>query len=177
MYRTFAFTTVTVLLGALALTACSDGDGTVGKRAYEVPGALCGIALDPKYLEPFLPGGKVLTTKETAPNSGTTQCSVLVDGDPVLRQTRTWWARGESASSVARGFWGMKGAKMSDDARFVHSGTGGVGKTSSCTSAEHPEQNLYAAIQVFDPDRADPAAVEKLVTAYTKAVEASEECD
>jgi hypothetical protein len=128
-------------------------------------------------VEPFLPGGKSLTAKETAPNGGAKQCDVLVDGDPALRLTRTWWARGESASSVAAGFSRMDGAKASADARFVHSGTGGVGKTSACTSDDHPRQNLYAVVQVLAPDREDPAAMEKLITAFTKAVEDSGDCN
>ncbi|MEU6811496.1 hypothetical protein ABZ920_21405 [Streptomyces sp. NPDC046831] len=176
VYRSPALSAVTVLLGGLALTGCSGGDGGGEERAYDVPGVLCGIPLDPGFVEPFLPGGKTLSTKESAPSGGAKRCDVLVDGDLALRQTRTWWARGESASSVAAGYSGMEGAKVSADARFVHSGTGAVGKTSSCTSDDHPRQNLYAVIQVLAPDREDPAAMQKLITAFTEAVEESKDC-
>ncbi|MGV9943828.1 hypothetical protein [Streptomyces sp. NPDC003401] len=66
---------------------------------------------------------------------------------------------------------------MTDDSRYLYSGTGAVGKTTtSCKSSEHPGQNLYAVIQVFTPDRSDSGAMKKLITAYTKALEDSDEC-
>jgi hypothetical protein len=175
VYRSTVLSAVHVLLGALALTGCSGGGEE--ERAYDIPGALCGIPLDAGLVEPFLPGGKTLTTKESAPNGGSKRCDVLTDGHIALRQTRTWWAQGESATSVAAGYLGVHGTKVSADHRFVHSGTGGVGKASSCTSDDHPRQNLYTVVHVLAPDREDPAAMEKLITAFTKAVEDSEDCN
>ncbi|MGW1296015.1 hypothetical protein [Streptomyces sp. NPDC002533] len=66
---------------------------------------------------------------------------------------------------------------MSEDERFVFTGKAGVGKTvSSCKVSEHPEQDLYTVVQTRDTGIDDPEAIEKLLTAYTKAVEGSPAC-
>ncbi|MFE6931648.1 hypothetical protein ACFVDT_06415 [Streptomyces sp. NPDC057699] len=55
-------------------------------------------------------------------------------------------------------------------------GKAGVGKTTSCTSSAHPEQDLYAVIQVLDSGIDDRAAMKSLLTDYTEAVERSSAC-
>ncbi|MFF8984615.1 hypothetical protein ACF08E_14685 [Streptomyces globisporus] len=42
--------------------------------------------------------------------------------------------------------------------------------------SEHPEHDLCTAAETRDPDIDDPAAIEKLLVAYTKAVEGPPAC-
>ncbi|MEV1024158.1 hypothetical protein [Streptomyces sp. NPDC050264] len=67
---------------------------------------------------------------------------------------------------------------MSDDQRFAYAGMGGVGKKASCKSTNHPEQDLYAVVQALALASGvdDEAAMKKLITGYTKAVERSATC-
>ncbi|MEU2286445.1 hypothetical protein ABZ614_31720 [Streptomyces sp. NPDC013178] len=164
------------LTGALALSACSGGGGEEEKK-YTTPSALCGISLDPELLDAFLPGGDSLSVKPSSPNGGTKRCDVSVDGELSVRQIRTWWSNGESASTVAAGYDRMDDGQVTDDGRYLYSGTGAVGKTTaSCKSSDHPDQTLFAVIQVFAPDHSDTGAMKKLIAAYTKALEDSGEC-
>ncbi|MFF8502101.1 hypothetical protein ACF07L_15870 [Streptomyces anulatus] len=47
---------------------------------------------------------------------------------------------------------------------------------SSCKVSEHPEQDLYTVVETRDTGIDDPAAIEKLLVAYTKAVEGTAAC-
>ncbi len=164
------------LAGALTLSACSGGGGEEEKN-YTVPSALCGISLDSKLLDAFLPGGDSISVKPSSPNGGTKRCDVVVDGDIAVRQIQAWWSNGESASTVAAGYDKMDDGQVADDDRYLYSGTGAVGKTTaSCKSSDHPDQTLYAVIQVFTPDRSDADAMKTLIAAYTKALEDSGAC-
>lgn len=170
-------TSVTVALtGALALSACSGGSGEEEKN-YTVPSALCGIPLAPELLDAFLPGGDSISVKPSSPNGGTKRCDLIVDGDISVRQIQAWWSDGESASTVAAGYDKMDDGQVTDDDRYLYSGTGSAGKTTaSCKSPAHPDQTLYAVVQVFTPDRSDSGAMKTLITAYTKALEDSGAC-
>jgi hypothetical protein len=162
------------LAGALALSACSGGEE---EKNYTAPSALCGIPLDPKLLDAFLPGGDSISVKPSSPNGGTKRCDIIIDGDISVRQIQTWWSNGERASTVAAAYDKMEGGQVTADDRYLYSGTGSVGKTTaSCKSSDHPDQNLYAVVQVFTPDRSDPDAMKRLITAYTNALEDSDEC-
>ncbi|MDX3639017.1 hypothetical protein [Streptomyces sp. MB09-02B] len=160
-----------------AIAACSGGGGEEEKN-YTVPSALCGIALKPVLLGAFLPGGDSISVKPASPNGGTKRCDVIVDGAVTVRQIQTWWSTGESASTVAAAYDKMEDGQVTDDNRYLYSGTGAVGKTSaSCKSSDHLDQNMYAVIQVFTPDRSDSDAMKKLITAYTKELEDSSRCN
>lgn len=164
------------LATALAVSACSVGGGEEGKK-YTVPETLCGVPVNPELLDAVLPGGNSLSVKASAPNGGTKRCDVTVDGDISVRQIQAWWNNGESASTVAAGYDGMDGGRPTADGRFVYSGAGAVGKTeTSCTSPDHPDQSLFAVIQVFTPDHAAAGKMKKLITDYTHALEKSGEC-
>ncbi|MDH6624211.1 hypothetical protein M2271_002008 [Streptomyces sp. LBL] len=144
---------------------------------YMAPSVLCGISLDPNLLNAFLPNGDSVSVKPSSPNGGTKWCDVIVDDDLAVRQRQTWWGRGERASGVSAGYEKMDDGQATDDGRYIYSGTGPVGKTSaSCKSSDHPDQGLYAVVQVFTPDRSDSDAMKKLIMAYTKALEDSTEC-
>ena len=163
------------LTGALTISACASGKQE--EKTYTVPSALCGIPLDPELLDTFLPGGDSVTVKPASPNGGTKRCDVIVDGDVSVRQTQTWWSDRESVSTVAAGYDKMDNGQVTDDDRYLYSGTGAVEKAlASCKSSQHPDQNLYAIVQVLAPDRSDSDAMKKLITAYTKALEDSSEC-
>ncbi|MFE7645090.1 hypothetical protein [Streptomyces phaeoluteigriseus] len=142
-----------------------------------MPSTLCGISLDPELLAAFLPGGDSISVKSSSPNGGTKRCDLIVDGDVSVRQTQAWWGSGESASTVAAAYDKMDDGQVTDDNRYLYSGMGAVGKTTaSCRSSDHPDQTLYAVIQVFTPDRSDSGAMKRLITAYTKTLGTSGEC-
>ncbi|MEV3861041.1 hypothetical protein AB0J38_42870 [Streptomyces sp. NPDC050095] len=165
------------LVLAAAATACSgDDSGGSDAKKYTVPESLCGVAVDPTLVKALLPGGDALTSAAAKPNGGTQRCDVSVDGKEALRLSQTWWASSESATTVAKGYAGLDDGTASDDGRFVHAGTGGVGEAASCTSSKHPEQKLYAVVQVLASGIDDEDGVEKLVTDYTKGVEQSAAC-
>ncbi|MFD9500518.1 hypothetical protein [Streptomyces sp. NPDC060035] len=165
----------TVVL-ASSLSACSgDGDDSAEKK-YTVPASLCGVAVDPALVKAALPGGDSVSSALSKPNGGTTRCDVSVDGKAALRLAQAWWSAGQTATTVAQGYADTDDGTVSDDGRFVYAGKAGVGRTASCTSAEHPEQNLYAVVQVLGSGIDDQAAMKSLITDYTKAVEQSAAC-
>ncbi|MFH9472523.1 hypothetical protein ACH4L7_01620 [Streptomyces anulatus] len=93
------------------------------------------------------------------------------------------WPRGPARcpapwpSAVRRRYANTDDGKLSDDLRFVRTGRAGVGQTvSSCKVSEHPEQDLYTVVETRDTGIDDPAAIEKLLVAYTKAVEGTAAC-
>ncbi|MFJ9318688.1 hypothetical protein [Streptomyces globisporus] len=160
---------------AAALSACS-GDGPP-EKAYTVPGSLCGIAVEPALVKAVLPGGDSLASATQKPNGGTIRCNLFVDDKLVLSLAQAWWSEGKATAAVSPAYPGTKDGTMSDDERFVYSGQAGVGRTlPSCRVSEHPEQDLYTAVETRDSGIDDPAAIQKLLVAYTKAVEGSPAC-
>ncbi|WP_338895791.1 hypothetical protein WBG99_08795 [Streptomyces sp. TG1A-60] len=162
---------------ATAIAACSNG-GREEEKKYTAPSAFCGISLEPDLLNAFLPGGDSISVKPTFPNGGTKRCDVIVDGTISVRQIQTWWSTGESASTIAAAYDKMDDGQVTADGRYLYSGAGAVGKTTaSCKTSDHPDQDLYAVIQVFTPERSDSDAMKKLITAYTKGLEQSSRCN
>ncbi|NEB98687.1 hypothetical protein [Streptomyces anulatus] len=160
---------------AATLSACSRD--APPKKAYTVPSSLCGIPVDPALVKAVLPGGDSLTTATQKPNGGTIRCNLSVDGKLVLSLAQAWWSEGHTTAAVSRAYPGTDDGTMSEDERFVHTGKSGVGKTvPSCKASEHPEQDLYITVETRDTGIDDPAAIEKLLVAYTKAVEGTAAC-
>lgn len=160
---------------AVTLSACS-GDGPP-KKAYTVPASLCGITVEPALVEAVLPGGDSLTTATQKPNGGTIRCNLYVDDKLVLSLAQAWWSEGKATAAVSPAYPGTKDGTMSEDERFIYSGQAGVGRTvPSCKTSEHPEQDLYIAVETRDTGIDDPEAIEKLLVAYTNAVEGSPAC-
>ncbi|MFD3789356.1 hypothetical protein [Streptomyces cyaneofuscatus] len=164
----------TVALAA-TLSACSGDEPP--KKAYTVPSSLCGITVDPALVKAALPGGDSLTSATVKPNGGTVRCNLSVDGKEALSLAQAWWGERDNAMGVAQGYADTDDGAVSEDLRFVHTGKAGVGKTvSSCKVPRHPEQDLYTVVQTRDSGVDDPDAIEKLLIAYTKAVEGSPAC-
>ncbi|KOU55241.1 hypothetical protein ADK57_45155 [Streptomyces sp. MMG1533] len=163
------------LAGTLTLSACSSGGGEA--RKYTIPSNFCGVALNPELLDAFLAGGDSISVKPSSPSGGTNRCDVIVDGDVSVRQVQTWWNNRETASTVAAAYDKMDDGQVTDDDRYLYSGAGAVGRTTTlCKSSDHPDQTLYAVVQVFTSDRSDSDAMRKLIMAYTKALEGSSAC-
>ncbi|MFH8374353.1 hypothetical protein [Streptomyces cyaneofuscatus] len=164
----------TVALAA-TLSACSGDEPP--KKAYTVPSSLCGISVDPALVKAALPGGDSLTSAAQKPNGGTVRCNLYVDSKLVLSLAQAWWSEGKTTAAVAPAYPGTKEGTMSEDERFIYSGKAGVGRTvPSCKVSRHPEQDLYVAVETRESGVDDPDAIEKLLTAYTKAVEESPAC-
>ncbi|MFF8833533.1 hypothetical protein [Streptomyces sp. NPDC015131] len=163
-----------VVAAVSVLSSCSGG--TTEERKYAIPDALCGVAVEPSLLTPFLPPGEKVSTREESPSGGTQRCSVLVDGQVALTATRIWWREGDSVSDVAAVHAKVEPGEAVDGGKYLFSGTGAVGRTAGCADATHPEQALFTVLQVFAPDRDDEPAMKRLMPAYTKAVERSKDC-
>ncbi|MFD6798412.1 hypothetical protein ACFWCQ_08105 [Streptomyces cyaneofuscatus] len=142
-----------------------------------MPSSLCGISVDPALVKAALPGGNALSTATQKPNGGTIRCNLYVDSKLVLSLAQAWWSEGKTTAAVAPAYPGTKEGTMSEDERFIYSGKAGVGRTvPSCKVSRHPEQDLYVAVETRESGVDDPDAIEKLLTAYTKAVEESPAC-
>ncbi|MFJ9318685.1 hypothetical protein [Streptomyces globisporus] len=160
---------------AATLSACSGDEPP--RKAYTVPASLCGITVEPALVKAVLPGGDSLTSATQKPNGGTIRCNLYVDDKLVLSLAQAWWSEGKTTAAVAPAYPGTKDGTMSEDERFIYSGQAGVGRTlPSCKTSEHPEQDLYATVETRDSGIDDPEAIEKLLVAYTKAVEGSAAC-
>lgn len=160
---------------AATVSACSGDEPP--KKAYTVPPSLCGITVDPTLVKAALPGGDSFTMTTTKPNGGTVRCNLSVDGKEALSLAQTWWTQGQTTATVSQGYSNTDDGTMSEDERFVYTGKAGVGKTvPSCKVPEQPEQDLYIAVETRDTGIDDPAAIEKLLVAYTKAVEGTAAC-
>ncbi|WP_406189863.1 hypothetical protein OH791_27075 [Streptomyces anulatus] len=160
---------------AATLSACS-GDAPP-EKAYTVPTPLCGIPVDPALVKAALPGGDTLSTATVKPNGGTVRCNLSVDGKEALSLAQAWWSQGQTTATVSQGYANTDDGVLSEDERFVHTEKAGVGRTvSSCKVSEHPEQDLYTVVETRDTGVDDPAAIEKLLIAFTEAVEGSAAC-
>ncbi|MFI1221089.1 MULTISPECIES: hypothetical protein [unclassified Streptomyces] len=164
----------TVALAA-TLSACSGDEPP--KKAYTVPTSLCGITVDPALVKAVLPGGDSLTSATQKPNGGTIRCNLSVDGKLVLSLAQAWWSEGHTTAAVSQAYPGTDDGTVSEDERFIYTGEAGVGKTvPACKASEHPEQDLYTTVETRDSGIDDPDAIEKLLVAYTKAVEGTAAC-
>ncbi|MFJ6511719.1 hypothetical protein ACIQMO_03355 [Streptomyces sp. NPDC091406] len=163
-----------VALGS-TLAACSGDEPP--KKAYTVPTSLCGVTVDPALVKAVLPGGDSLTSATQKPNGGTVRCNLSVDRKLVLSLAQAWWSEGRNVAWVSGGYSNTDDGTLSDDLRFLHTGKAGVGKTvSSCQVSGQPEQDLYIVVETRESGIDDPAAIEKLLVAYTKAVEGTAAC-
>ncbi|MFH9660579.1 hypothetical protein ACH4NF_33875 [Streptomyces sp. NPDC017248] len=154
----------------LALASCS-GEGQ--QREYSTPRSACGTAIDAAALADFLPPGEKVSTKVTATSPKATRCAVSVDGTRVVYTAQEWWSD-MSVLEFAKGLTLEKVGHRTDDGRFAYSGNQAFGKTEGCRNKR--DQILYTAVLATGSKHSDAAAMKKLITTYTAAVERSSVC-
>ncbi|WP_158708642.1 hypothetical protein [Streptomyces bikiniensis] len=163
-----------VLAIGMTISACSKTHEE--KREYALPDSLCRVKVASDLLSPFLPPGKNLSVKEEAPDGGTKTCELFVDGQPSVFATQIWWREEDSIAEVASVQAMVGTGEVSSDQKYLHSGTGAVGRPAGCVDSDHPQQKLYTVIQVFAAGRDDKSTMKQLITDYTTAVEKSSAC-
>ncbi|MGW9496861.1 hypothetical protein ACWG5P_21135 [Streptomyces prasinus] len=161
-----ALTTVGVLAG------CSGSDE--GKN-YAVPKSLCGVSLESALIDELLPSGNKVDVQEKNPGPSRKRCQVIVDGKAALEVSQEWWPEGDTVVDVAQGVPQVKSAVLTDDSDFLLTGTGAV-QQARCASSERPDHVLFITAQVYADGVDDSEAMQKLITAYTRAVEGSAVC-
>ncbi|MFI0242690.1 hypothetical protein [Streptomyces sp. NPDC016845] len=165
---------VPVLL--LALVSCSDdGHDEEKQRDYATPTSLCGTPVDADELSKFLPPGKKVTVKETVATSRASRCAVSVDGKAVVYTAQEWW-NDMSVLNFAQGLTEETPEHRTDDGRYAYADKQGFGKTTDCHNSKHSDQVLFTAVQATRSDHEDAEAMLKLISGYTKEVEASSSC-
>ncbi|MFE1886855.1 hypothetical protein [Streptomyces diastatochromogenes] len=167
-----AGTAVAISALLITLSGCS---GSQPNREYSAPESLCGTTVDAEELSDFLPAGKKVSTKETAASPTATRCSVSVDGKRIVYAAQEWW-NDMSVLEFARGLTLEKVDQQTSDGRFAYSGDQAFGKAEGCRNRHQDHQDLYTAIQATGSKHKDAAAMRRLITAYTKAVEQSKAC-
>ncbi|MER6849425.1 MULTISPECIES: hypothetical protein [Streptomyces] len=159
-----------VVLGCLA--SCSKADQ---KQEYRVPKSLCGISVDQGALSQLLPPGKKISFQEKNPVPSRARCQVNVDQKAALMSSQEWWEEGTDIVEVAQGIPQLKSAKLTGDGNYLLTGSGAV-KKAHCSSADHPGRELFVTVQAYADEVDDSAAMERLITAYTRSVENSAAC-
>jgi hypothetical protein len=162
---------VLAVLGVLA--GCSGSEET---KENDVPKALCGVPVDQDLVSAFLPSGKEIAVQEKNPVPSRKRCQVNIDGKAALTASQEWWEARDGIAIVADAHPQLESAKSTPDGRFLYSGTGAVGKVTSCTNPDHPGHVLYTAVQVYDEDQQDAAAMKRLIADYTRSTEKSGAC-
>lgn len=163
MVRAGAVVTVSALL--VTLSGCTRSEQA---RTYSTPHSLCGTTVDADELSKFLPSGDNVSTKATA-----TRCSLSVDGRRIVYTAQEWW-NDMTVFEFAQGMTLDELDHQTDDGHFAYSGNQAFGKTQGCRNGK--DQVLYTAIQATGSKHQDAAAMKKLITAYTRAVERSGAC-
>ncbi|CAL9293124.1 hypothetical protein [Streptomyces sp. SudanB182_2057] len=169
--QALAATAVLAALGTIA--GCS---GTGAEREYAAPKYLCGVAVDPDLLSPFLPGGKTVEVGESRPVPSRKMCRVDVDGTWAVMAELQWWEEDVDVSTVVTANPETEKAAQSVDDDFFYTATGAVKLVKGCKNPEHARHLLYTSIQVNDSDLGETAAMKKLSAAFTNAVKQSREC-
>ncbi|MET9861343.1 hypothetical protein ABZY93_18875 [Streptomyces smyrnaeus] len=162
-----------VLVGSLLIPGC----GGEQKREYAVPGALCGIKVSARLLEPLLPPGKSLRTdlNDTLPDHGIIDCNILVDGEIALIANQTWRDKHHSALSLATLQPEMEPEDLRGDADFQYSRKGAA-KRVSCPHPAKPKEDLFALTRIPGPQEPDVSDVKAFAKNYSKGVAASRQC-
>ncbi|MYX31390.1 hypothetical protein GTY75_33035 [Streptomyces sp. SID8381] len=174
--RMFARRAVGLSLACVAFGVLTGCSGSAEQKQYDVPEALCGIAVQQDLLSPLLPAGKKVTVEELQPLPRRSECRVKVDGQVALLASREWWEQGDGLSTVARSIPQLESAQLEDGTPYMYSGTGGAEEIKSCRSQKYADHVLFAAIQVYGKDVNDAAGMKKLITAYSQGVASSDAC-
>jgi hypothetical protein len=166
--RSGAAIAVSVLL--LTLASCSEDEP---EREYSVPRNACGTAIDADALAKFLPPGEKVSTEVTTASAKATRCAVSVDGKRVVYTAQEWW-NDMSVREFAKGVTLDKVGGQTEDGRFAYSGNQAFGKTNGCRNDRG--QVLYTAVLASGSKHRDAAAMKRLITKYTEAVQRSSVC-
>jgi hypothetical protein len=159
-------------IAAATMGGCSKG----AEREYALPSSLCGVTVKSDLLAPFLPPGKKVSTRHESPNGGTERCKVSVDGKIAIIAGQIWWEREGTVADVAGVHARVNPGHITDDEKYIYSGTGAVGKAEGCTDSAHPDQALFTVMQVYASGRADAAAMKSLIVDYTRRVQKKNSC-
>ncbi|GAA2606972.1 hypothetical protein [Streptomyces lienomycini] len=160
---------------SMALMALAGCSGTKSERSYDIPEKLCGTLVDRETISELLPAGEKITVQKKTPVPSRQRCQVSVDDEVALKVSQEWWKAGSNVTDVARGVPQLDSATLTDSEDFLQSSTGAA-QRARCKSPEHGDQTLFVTFQVYSGEVGDSAAVKKLVTAYTQAVEDSSLC-
>ncbi|MGW0287011.1 hypothetical protein ACWDXT_28400 [Streptomyces sp. NPDC003236] len=164
---------LTVPVVGLALTACSS-DASSAKREYAVPSSLCGTAVPSSALEPLLPAGKKISSRQSG-SQGYARCQVSVDGELVLSSVIERWKPRTTLSNVAFGTYGLTSSDVKKEGpRFVISDSAAVGHV-NCTPRRKDGAEVFAVLRKHG-DPAGAASMEKAVTEFTDAASTSKGC-
>ncbi|MGA5424188.1 hypothetical protein [Streptomyces lavendulocolor] len=161
----------------IVLAAVSGCNTTEQEREFEIPKALCGMAIDPGHLEVVLPSdGKTLSTR-SSDLVGYDRCVVTVDGVAVLSATREWLRANTTVTSVASSVRGVKIDHVSEDRRYAWGAQGAVSQV-SCPKPKEKHQDMQLWVKIFTANggRPDEDRMRALVLDYTRAVSESDEC-
>ncbi|MFC9915157.1 hypothetical protein [Streptomyces sp. NPDC127197] len=163
------------LLAVFSMLVGCSGSGE--KKEFQVPNALCGVAVDRNVVSELLPPGKQIEVEEKHPVHRRTECQVNVDGKAALIASQEWWEDSDSIVDVAASVPQLESAKLTDESNtYIHSGTGAVMKTKDCASPDHPDHTMYTALEVHADGVDNADATKRLITAYTQAIEDSDTC-
>ncbi|MEU0070366.1 hypothetical protein ABZ027_12595 [Streptomyces sp. NPDC006332] len=155
------------------LVGCS---GSNEAQEYDVPKNLCGVSVDPQLISKLLPPGKTVEVRERNPVPSRKRCQINIDGKAALIASREWWEKEDSINDVADAHPQLESAQSGDNNTYLYSDTGGVERVNSCVNRDHAKHTLFTAIQAYGKSVNDADAVKKLMRAYTRAVENSDEC-
>jgi len=156
----------------ISLSACGADEQ---KRDYAVPGKLCGVTVASGDLTPFLPAGKDLEVRERE-TSGVRTCQVIVDKKLIVTMTQAWLIEGKNTAYFAysRSLGTQEHSAEGD--RFRYSGNEAFGKTNGCVDTRYGRE-LYTAVQAQGSEHKDADAMKRMITSYTREVEASAACE
>ncbi|MGA5216698.1 hypothetical protein ACPCAE_11570 [Streptomyces cinereoruber] len=141
-----------------------------------MPTDLCGVEVPASALEPVLPPGKEISAHPTDPKgTGIARCRLHVDGESVFSASVERWEKGTSARDVAGPAQSVgPGDAQSEDARFVYSTTGAVGRV-GCRAANDAGKSVWATVRTTR-DGTTAEQMKNLITAYAGSAATSGEC-
>ncbi|QIJ65062.1 hypothetical protein [Streptomyces sp. JB150] len=164
-----------VSAACMLVTTLSSCGTDEPERDYAVPAELCGISLASDDLTPFLPTGEDLEVREKKA-SGVTTCHVIVDKKLIVTATQAWLKEGKNTSYFAYSRSLGTQENVAKDGRFRYSGNEAFGKTNGCVDSRYGRE-LYTAVQAQGSEHENADAMKRLITSYTREVEASAACE
>ncbi|MEU4686288.1 hypothetical protein [Streptomyces xinghaiensis] len=156
------------------VSACSDPI-----REYATPDALCGVKVSPRALEPLMPPGAEVSSREKE-GSGARRCDVMVDGKTVLATAVEWYEGGSSLEYVAARTVGVEpGDKKTTDKRYLFSDTGAIGLV-QCADPDKIDRDvdgdLFSSARISGQS-ATESEFKAFIVNYTEALSDSEACN